>query len=45
MLFRLLILASNLVEKTDYDTNTGETEQKILDHDHDNNYITTPEFN
>ena len=36
---------SNLVEKTDYNTNISKTENKITtDHDHDK-YITTQEFN
>ena len=34
---------SNLVKKTDYDTNVTEIEKK-LDHNHDK-YITTTEFN
>ena len=33
ILFRLLIITSNLVKKTDYDTKIGEIEKKILDHD------------
>ena len=36
---------SDLVKKTDYDTKIGKIEKKILDHHHDNNYITTTEFN
>ena len=36
--------ASNLVEKTDSNTNINEIEKKITDHDHDK-YIITPEFN
>ena len=35
--------ASNLVEKTDSNTNINEIEKKITDHDHDK-YIITPEF-
>ena len=35
---------SNLVQKTDYDTNINEIEYKVSDHNHDK-YITTPEFN
>ena len=33
ILFRLLIITSNLVKKTDYDTKIGEIEKKIFDHD------------
>ena len=33
ILFRLLIITSNLVKKTDYDTKIGEIEKKMLDHD------------
>ena len=36
--------ASNLVEKTDSNTNINEIEKKISDHDHDK-YIITPKFN
>ena len=35
---------SNLVKKTDYNTQIGETKKKITDHNHDK-YITIPEFN
>ena len=35
---------SNLVNKTDYDTNISDIVKKITDHDHDK-YITTLEFN
>ena len=35
---------TNLVKKTDYDTNVGEIEKRPTDHTHDK-YITTPEFN
>ena len=35
---------SNLSEKVDYDTKTGEIEREI-DHDHGNKHITTQEFN
>ena len=35
---------SDLVKKADYDTKIGETEKKILDHNHEN-YITAQEFN
>ena len=35
---------SDLVKKTDCDTKIGEIENKIVDHDHDNKNITTPEF-
>ena len=35
---------SDLSEKVDYDTKTGEIEREI-DHDHSNKYITTQEFN
>ena len=35
---------SNLVKKTDYDTNVKEIGKKITGHNHDK-YITTPEFN
>ena len=35
---------SNLVKKTDYNTNISEIENKVSDHDHDK-YITTSEFN
>ena len=35
---------SNLVKKTDYDTEVNEFEKKITDQTHDK-YITTPEFN
>ena len=35
---------SNLVKKTDYNTNISEIENKIRNHDHDK-YITTSEFN
>ena len=36
--------ASNLVKKTDYNSNINESETKITNHDH-GKYITTPEFN
>ena len=39
-----ILNASNLVEKTDSNTNINEIEKKISDHDHDK-YIITPEFN
>ena len=35
---------SSLVKKTDYDTKTSETENKLMDHNHDK-YITTLELN
>ena len=35
---------SNLVKKTDYDTNVNEIEKKIIDHNR-GKYITTSEFN
>ena len=35
---------SNLVKKTDYNTNVSDIEKKITDHNHDK-YFTTPEFN
>ena len=35
---------SNLVKKTDYDTEVNEIEKKVTDHTHDK-YINTPEFN
>ena len=35
----------NLVKKSDYDTKISETEKKLADHDHNNKYITTQEFN
>ena len=31
----------NLVKKADYNTKIGEVEKKMLDHDHNNKYITT----
>ena len=31
--------------KADYDTRIGETKKKITDHDYNDNYITTQEFN
>ena len=31
----------NLVKKADYKTKIGEVEKKMLDHDHNNKYITT----
>ena len=34
----------NLVKKSDYDTKSGEIENKI-DHDRDNKYVTAQEFN
>ena len=36
--------ASNLVTKTDYNTQISEMEKKVSDHNHDK-YITNPEFN
>ena len=36
---------SDLVKKVDYSTKNAEIEKKILDHDHNNKYITTQEFN
>ena len=36
---------TNLVSKANYNTKFDENEKKILDHDHNNKYITTPEFN
>ena len=36
---------SNLVKKTDSETNGNDIEKKVTDHDHSNNSITTPEFN
>ena len=36
---------SNLAKKTDYDTKVNEIEKKTTDHNHDDKYITTPEFN
>ena len=36
--------ASDLVKKANYDTKICETENKITDHDHNNGYITTQEF-
>ena len=35
---------SNLVKKTDYNTNISEIEKKLTDHNHEKN-ITTSEFN
>ena len=35
---------SNVVKKTDYNTNVNETEKKITDHYHDKS-ITTPKSN
>ena len=35
---------SNLVKKTDYDTQVNEIEKKITDHNHDK-YIAISEFN
>ena len=35
---------SNLVNETDYDTNIGKTENKMLNHDHDK-CITSQEIN
>ena len=36
---------SNFVKKTDFNTKNTEIETKITDHDHSNEYITTPELN
>ena len=36
---------SDLVKKAGYDTKIGKIEIKIIDHDHDNKYITTQELN
>ena len=38
------IPVSNLIKKTNYNTKISEIENQITDHDHSNNYITTPEF-
>ena len=35
---------SDLVQKSDYNTRINEVKKKISDHDHNNKYITTPEF-
>ena len=37
--------ANNLVIKADYNTKIAEIEKKTLDHDHNDKYITTQEFN
>ena len=42
-LLRLLI-PSNLVKKTDYDTKISEIEKEITDHDHSDKYVATKEF-
>ena len=44
LLLLLLPSVSNLVKKTDYNTNINEIEKNISDHDHDKKF-TTPEFN
>ena len=36
---------SGLVTKTDYNTKISDIKKKITDHDHDNKYITSSEFN
>ena len=36
---------SDLVKKTDYNTKIGEIEKNITDHDHNNKFIITQEFN
>ena len=38
------VSVSNLVKKTDCNTNINEIQKKIVDHNHDK-YIDTPEFN
>ena len=35
---------SDLVQKSDYNTKINEVKKKISDHDHNNKYVTTPEF-
>ena len=40
---KYLVLVSNLVIKTDYNTKVTEIGKKLTDHNHDK-YITTPEF-
>ena len=37
--------ASDLVKKRDCNTKYNEIEKKIINYDHSNTYITTPEFN
>ena len=37
--------ASDLVKKRDCNTKYNEIEKKIINDDHSNTYITTPEFN
>ena len=40
---KYLVLVSNLVIKTNYNTKVTEIGKKLTDHNHDK-YITTPEF-
>ena len=35
----------NLVKKTDHKSKINECEMKIIDHDHSNKYLSTPELN
>ena len=41
---KYLVLVSNLVIKTDYNTKVTEIGKELTDHNHDK-YITAPEFN
>ena len=45
MLFNAIDDTNNLVKKADYKIKVAEIEKKILDHDHNNKYIATQEFN